>query len=132
VRFLNRIQEFIEMLPNKSDEELVDILSHKDQYEPTALQAVRKELDARCLETNRILQLEKEAESRTEEEERTANLPLQWPLRILMLLASFGILQVIFGEYFRSRGYIRRYKECWKWMAFGWLFWLVISISRMV
>ncbi len=119
---------FDKLWGTKPDEDLVDALAHRDEYEPEAIEAAQRELARRQLDAGRISELgATAARTKVEEGEKAAS-PLRWRWRILMLLLSFGIPQIILGEYYRNNGYTRRLREVWIWMAYGLLFWLMVSL----
>ena len=121
---------FEELWSKKSNEELFYALKHSDDYEQTSIEVIQNEIKKRNLDTEQTLELEASANNLKQTENLKAEQPLQWPLRILMLVLSFGILQLILGEYYRNRGYTRKYREVWRWMLYGILFWLAVSILK--
>ena len=116
----------------KADEQLFHALAHMDHYEPEAIEAIKREIARRHLDKQPVSELEATAAKTKAEETAKAELPLQWPMRILMLLLAFGIAQIIVGEYYRNRGYTRRCREVWRWMVYGLLFWFAIVILRVL
>lgn len=123
---------FDKIWAEKADEQLFHVLAHRDEYEPATIEAVQREIARRNLDTKRVSELEATAAKTKGEEAAKAELHLQWPMRILMLLLSFGIPQIILGEYYRNTGYTRRSREVWRWMGFGLLFWFAIVILRVL
>ncbi len=99
-----------------SDEELYDVLAHPESYVPEALEAARDVLRSRNLIPATAAALEAASSERKVAENASAvvraALPLQWWLRVLMFLLSFGLPQLILAEvYLRPRGYERKAKE---------------------
>ena len=120
--------EFGERLAEKTDRELFDILAHEADYMPGVVERVRREIAERNLSDAASHQFRAEAEESAGEREARAEMPLQWPMRILMFVFSFGLWQLIAGEYYRNRGYARRCRECWIWMGYGLIFWFFMFI----
>jgi hypothetical protein len=129
---MSKINNFDEIWRQKTDEQLFEALAHKDDYDPESIESVRREIAGRNLDSQRITELETQTQKALEDEGTIAQIPLQWPLRILSFLLSFGIYQIIVGEYYRNKGYKRKYQEIWKWMAYGFVFWLEIFVLRKV
>jgi len=120
--------QYDEIWAAKTDEELFQALAHAGDYAPAAIEAVQREIARRHLDVQQISELESAAAKTKAEETAKAELPLRWPMRILMFLLSFGIAQIILMEYYGSRGYTRRSREVWRWMAYGLLFWLALAV----
>jgi hypothetical protein len=74
---IDRIEEFKERLAEKSDDQLIQILGHSDQYETKVVALVRQEVDKRDLGNITSQELEERVQAIHEEEEEIANLPLQ-------------------------------------------------------
>ena len=116
----------------KPDEDLFHALAHQDEYRPEAIEAVQREIARRNLDVQRTSELEATADIAKLEEAEKAELSLQWPLRILMLLFPLGIPQIILGEYYKHNGYTRKSREVWRWMAYGLLFGFVLIVIRIL
>ncbi len=130
---MNRPREYTDVMASKSDDELYDVLSHENDFNPEALEAVRQELAKRKLEPSRISELQLNADERIKNAAAISQMPLQWSLRILMFLFPFGIAQALLAESYRNRGYGRKSKEVWSWMKYGLVFYLaLIIISKLL
>ncbi len=107
--------EFWEELPQKTDAELYDIIAHKGDYLPEALEAAAEELRKRNLPAERLTQLRTAVEEQDAQTEARAQEPLSWPMRILIpftfCLGGLGVLLVWY--YFYSQGYKRKARESW-------------------
>ena len=101
-------------------------------FRSQAIEAVEREIARRNLDSRRISELEVSAAKEKQDENVKAQMPLQLPFRILMLILAFGILQIMVGEYYRNRGYARRSREVWRWMLYGLLFWLAILLLEVL
>jgi hypothetical protein len=111
-----------------TDEELYEMLTHDNNYVPEAIMAAKNELATRSLSPERIAEIQSGLKKEDERNVALASIPLQWPIRILMFIFSFGMLQAIIGEYYRSKGYERKHQECWTWMKYGLFFWVSLAI----
>jgi len=129
---MSKIPNFDEMWRQKTDEQLFDAIAHKNNYVPKSIESLRSEIARRNLDSQRITELESKARDSVENEETIAKIPLQWSLRILMFIFSFGILQLIVAEYYNAKGYKRKSQEIWKWMMYGLGFWFAIFVLRLV
>ncbi|MGA2966543.1 MAG: hypothetical protein ABSD64_10040 [Terriglobales bacterium] len=125
---------FDKIWADKSDEELFHALAHRDEYEKLAIEELEREIAKRNLDNRQIEDLELVASKEKDDDNAKAHIPLQWPFRILLLIAPFplGFSGLFIGAYYGSRGYARRYREVWKWMAFGFIFWLTIFLLRVL
>ena len=116
----------------RSNEDLYEVITHEDNYVPEALQAARNEITARKLSPEIIANLEAKMHQKTEENKTLSNPPLQWSLRIIMFLLSFGAIQAVVGEYYRNKGCERKYRECWLWMKYGLIFWVSLTVIHFI
>jgi len=112
----------------RNNEELYEVITHKDDFVPEAVQAARDEIAARNIPPEIKTNLEAKMHQNILEEKTLSNLPLQWPVRIIMFLLSFGAIQSVIGEYYRNKGYERKYRECWTWMKYGLIFWASLIV----
>ena len=112
--------EFSEVMKEKSDSELLEIVTRlKDDYQPTAVIAAKKEIESRNLSTEQIEQAEleiKEIEVKNLEKE---NEPLGTGQKILFLLFFWGIIPWAMAGTFKTNGYVKKYKDAWKFMKIG-------------
>lgn len=121
-------------LTKATDEELYDILTHPDDYLPEALELVREAIRSRNVDPASATGLVHSAQERRAAEDSVASAradqPLQWPLRLLCFVLSFGVPQLVLSEvYLRPRGYTRRAKECWLCAACGVVFYVAVGIG---
>ena len=106
-------REFWEELPQKTDAELYDILSHEEDYLPEALMAAKEELNKRNVAPERIAELETRAESQKKEENAKAEQRLSLPLRVLIFLFCGGIFGALLAFYYSNHGYTKKANDCW-------------------
>lgn len=121
-------RNFEEKMSKLSDEELYDVLAHENDYVPEAFDVAKKEFQNRNLSPEKLAELESVAEAKKYEEEEKADKPLPWLIRILMFLFPLGIAQILLSEYYRNIRYKRRSRECWTWMGYGIIFYVVLII----
>ena len=98
-------KEFWEKLPEKSDAHLYEMLVHKDDYLPEALEAAREEIQKRNLAPEREQELEAFAQVQKAGEDTKTNEPLSWPVRILICTVCPVIVGAILGSYYQNKGY---------------------------
>lgn len=122
VEVLNLKNKYVTM----SDEELLSVIMYKDDYNvPTVICAKKIILERNSIKDNFevfIGLLKKKEMLQTRK-----NIPLSLPLRVLMFILPFGIPQMFLSEYFKNRGFTKKADECWTWMIYGFLFYLVLS-----
>lgn len=117
-------QSFDKSLSERTDEELYDMLAHGEDYVSEALAAAQVEIERRNLTPSRVKELELHEEVIEAQAARQAQEPLSWPLRLIMALLPFGLIQLVVSEGYRKE-YPRKYRECWSWMWYGVGCWLV-------
>lgn len=88
---------FDEIWAEKTDEQLFDALAHRDQYKQEAIEAIQRQIAKRNLDSQRITEFEAEIANRKEVDSFRAQMPLQWPLRILMLFLSLEFSRLYLG-----------------------------------
>jgi hypothetical protein len=125
---MSQADSYNDKMREMTDEELYEMLYHDKNYVPEAILAAKHELETRNLTPERSAEIEDILKQQDEKNAVLASIPLQWAIRILMLIFSFGIIQAIFGESHRNRGYQRKYRECWTWMKYGLFFWVSLTI----
>lgn len=123
---------FEERMLKFSDEELYNVLANEKDYVPEAIDAAKRELQSRNLSPERKMEIEKITEESANVVEEKTNKPLACWIRILMLLFPIRIPQVIVAESYRILGYKRRVKECWIWMGYGIIFYIVIILLKLM
>jgi len=115
-----------------SDEELLEIIQHSKDYIPEYLRAVDEELKKRNIPVEKIADIKQNISKLDGVAETKAIQPLSWILRILMFLFPFGIIQILLFQYYDSKGYKRKGLECWKWMFYGLIFYVIVVVWKIV
>ncbi len=104
-------QQFWDQLPEKSDKDLYDILSHGQDYLPEALAAVKEELQKRNLPAETVVQIQAAVESQKLADEKRAQEPLGWGMRIIIFAMAVSLFVVVVAFYYESKGYKRKSRE---------------------
>jgi hypothetical protein len=118
--------DFQKQLPEKSDAELYEILAHRDDYLPEALDAARKELGRRNLPPDRVAQLQAEVEAQKSQEEKKAEIGLPWYAKVLIFVGLFPIIW--FAIYYEYKGYKKKARQCWVWAGYSFIFWFIVGV----
>ena len=121
-------KEFWEQLPLKTDAELYDILSHKEDYLPEAFAAAQDELSKRNLAPEKTAQLEAGVESQKASTDAKAQERLGWPMRIFIFIFFAGLLGAVLAVYYDTKGYKRKASDCWITMGVSLGFHLVVGV----
>ena len=126
-------QEFWKELPERTDEQLYDMLANSGDYVSEALEAVREELRKRNLPPERAAQLEATIQQKHAGEQQKADESLSWILRIVMFLLSatmcIGALGLaLLPSYYESKGYTKKARQCWTWFGWGLGIWLTLAV----
>jgi hypothetical protein len=97
---MNLPADFYERLPERSDEDLYEMLAHTEDYLPEALKAACEELRHRNLTPEKAARLEVATQAAATEDQRKADEPLGWLMRILILAGICSSLWVpVYCEY---------------------------------
>ncbi|MGH9444377.1 MAG: hypothetical protein ACRD3O_01345 [Terriglobia bacterium] len=125
-------QEFERTLAENTDEQLHSMLAHARDYIPEALVRIRTEMERRNLSPERVEELDRLSQAIVAEEANVAQKQLAWPSKVIIFLLSFSLIEVavvaVIGEAYRNKGYMRKYEDCWTWMWYGLVFWILSSI----
>jgi len=113
---------FTEVMTKKSDSELLEIVTKlKDDYQPDAVEAAREEIKNRNLSDEKIKQAENEIKEKETKEKDKENEPLEIGQRIMFLIFFWGIIPWIMASTFKNNGYLKKYKDAWRFMKYGFL-----------
>jgi hypothetical protein len=121
--------EFWKQLPERSDADLYDMLSHPDDYQPEALSAATGELQKRNLSPVVAAELACAARAKKGAEEAQADEPLSWPMRLVVFACILTLCGGLpFALFYHIKGYKRKFREVWivYWVALG--IWITFSI----
>jgi hypothetical protein len=127
IEFMTLPTDFWNQLSARSDEELYDMLSHEQDYQPEALVAAREELARRKLAPERVTALEGRAQSEKARELSKAEERLGWPLRIVIFVFCSGLVGAILAVYYDSKGYSKKASDCWITAGASLAFHVVVS-----
>ncbi len=118
-------QDFKNIMASKSDGELLEIITKlKDDYQPAAVEAAQQEFESRNLSSAQLERAEVQIKEKESIEIEKANAPLETGQKILFLLFFWGVLPWSMAGTFKAKGYIKKYKDAWKFMKIGALvFW---------
>ncbi len=112
--------EFSKVMEKKSDGELLEIVTRlKDDYQPEAVIAAKKEIESRNLSTEQVKQAELEINEKDIENLEKANEPLGTGQKILFLLFFWGVIPWAMAGTFKTNGYTKKHKDAWKFMKIG-------------
>jgi hypothetical protein len=125
-------EEFSKRMVQLSDEELLEIIQHSKDYVPECLKAADEELKKRNIQVDKIADIKQNISKLDDVAEAKAIQPLSWILRIMLFLLPFGIIQILVASYYENRGYRRKGSECWKWMFYGLIFYVVVVVWKVV
>jgi hypothetical protein len=123
----------------RTDAQVVAALAHPEEYSEEAVAAAKHQAEARGLggagptgSSQNIpatgATLDSVVAGVREDDAAKAAAPLNWGLRILMMLLPIGIPQLLLATYYESRGYSRRGREAWQWMGYG----LLLLVARVI
>jgi hypothetical protein len=117
-------------MKEKSDGELIELVTKlKDDYQPAAVEAARKEIDERNLSTDQIETAESEIKERENTKLANAEQPLEAWQAILFVVFCWGIIPWAIAGTFKADGYHRKYKDAWKFMKIGLVTFVLIPLA---
>ena len=126
------VDDLMRAMSSKTDEELYDVLhGHPDHYTPDALEIAKQEFNSRNLAAPTLTSLSAAVDG----QKRTEETPLEWPLRILAFFIStvFLFIPVILAHrHYVDSGARRKAREWGRWALFGFLFYFVAFVFRLV
>jgi hypothetical protein len=118
--------DFQKQLGERTDADLYDMLAHRDDYLPEALDAAREEIGRRNLSPDKVVQLQAAVEAQKSQEDKKAELGLPWYVKALIFIGLFPIIW--FAIYYEYRGYKKKARQCWAWAGYSFIFWFVVGI----
>lgn len=112
--------DFTKVMAKRSDSELLEILTKlKDDYQPEAVAAAELEIKNRNLSTEQIESAEKEIKEKEISLTEKENEPLGTGQKILFFIFFWGVIPWGMAGTFKANGYLRKYKDAWKFMKYG-------------
>jgi len=122
-------KDFTEVMNKKSDSELLEIVTKlKDDYQPEAVEAAEEEIKNRNLSEEKIEEAENEIIEKEIKIKDKENEPLETIQRIIFFMFFWGIIPWIMASTFKNNGYLKKYKDAWKFMKYGFLIFVGIII----
>ena len=120
---------YLEVMAKKSDSELLEIVTKlKDDYQPEAVEAAKEEIKNRNLSNENIKEAENEIKEKEIKIKDLENEPLETGQRIMFLIFFWGIIPWIMASTFKNNGYLKKYKDAWRFMKYGFLIFIGIII----
>ena len=124
-------KDFTEVMNKKSDSELLEIVTKlKDDYQPEAVEAAEEEIKNRNLSEEKIEEAENEIIEKEIKIKDKENEPLETIQRIIFFMFFWGIIPWIMASTFKNNGYLKKYKDAWKFMKYGFLIFVGIIIIK--
>ncbi len=126
--------EFWDKLRLRGDAELCAILAHPGDYQPEALEAIRRELEHRNLAPAEDARLQEEAAVQKAAEDRVASGRLGWPVRLAVLAGAVPLflLFAVLVMHYKRTGQKRKVRDCGVWFLAGLLLWPVALFAGYV
>ena len=125
--------KFDDVMKKKSDSELLEIITKlEDDYQPEAVEVARKEFEARGLTQEQLQDAKQEIIIKEEEITNKENEKLETLPRILFFIFFWGIIPWLLASTYKNKGFIRKYKDAWKSMKFGFLAYLVLIVIMLI
>jgi len=120
--------EFDDVMRKRTDADLIRILnSPAGDYQDTAVEAAKRELDNRNLSETQVITAKQEIEQVRKIDEIKANEPLGIGWKIFVAMFP-GIIMLIFAGTFKADGYDRKAKEMRRWTLYGFCFYFSLAI----
>ena len=114
--------DFTEVMIKKSDSELLEIVTKlKDDYQPEAVEAAKEEIKNRNLSDDNIKEAENEIKEKEIKIKDKENEPLETGQRIMFFIFFWGIIPWIMASTFKNNGFLKKYKDAWRFMKYGFL-----------
>lgn len=112
--------DFTEVMEKHSDSELLEIVTKlKNDYQPEAVTAAEIEIKKRNLSTDQVEQAETEIKQKEISITEKENEPLGTGQRIMFFIFFWGIIPWVMAGTFKANGYLRKYKDAWRFMKYG-------------
>jgi hypothetical protein len=112
--------DFTEIMAKRSDSELLEIVTKlKDDYQPEAIIAAELEIKNRNLSTEQLENAEIEIKEKEISLAEKENEPLGTGQKILFFIFFWGVIPWGMAGTFKANGYLKKYKDAWKFMKYG-------------
>ena len=124
--------EFDAVMQKRTDAQLIKILNGPpDDYQPTAIDAAKREFERRNLSEAEITTATEEIEQEQLVDESKANMPLGIFPKIIAFIFP-GILLIMFAGTYKADGYDRKAKEMVKWTLLGVAFYVSLVVLMII
>jgi hypothetical protein len=127
-------KELEQRIAARSDEDLYEMLFvHREDWTLEALAIAEQEWSRRELTVNKLAAVQATGDERKRQRAAIKDEPLSMGPKILFFVFNFafclGIVQLLIADsLYKSNGYERKYRDCFKWMAYGFLCLFVVSL----
>ena len=112
--------DFTEVMVKRSDSELIEIVTKlKDDYQPEAVTAAELEIKKRNLSTDQIEKAQTELKQKEITIAEKENEPLGTGQKIMFFIFFWGVIPWGMAGTFKANGYLKKYKDAWKFMKYG-------------
>ena len=112
--------EFTDVMAKRPDSELLEIVTkRRNDFQPAAIEAAEFEIEKRNLSTEQIETAKKEIEKKESQLAEKENEPLATIQKILFFIFFWGIVPWGMAGTFKANGYLRKHKDAWKIMKYG-------------
>ena len=113
-------RDFSTVMKQKSSSELLEIVTKlKDEYQPEAVEAAQMELDSRDLTNEQQEEAESQIADRTSANLDMQSEPLGAGQKLLFFIFFWGVIPWAMAGTFKNNGYLRKYKDAWRFMGLG-------------
>lgn len=116
----------------RSDDQLYEMLFlHRDDWTPEALEIAEQEWIGRNLDAEKLRNAQAIAAERENNRLALAEEPLSTAQKVTFFIFNYtfclGIVQAVIADIvFKDRGYDRKFRDCFKWMGYGFLSYCLI------
>lgn len=112
--------DFTEIMAKRSDSELLEIVTKlKDDYQPDAVLAAELEIKKRNLSSEQIEIAKNEIKEKEKSLAEKENEPLEAGQKVLFFIFFWGVIPWGMAGTFKAKGYLKKYKDAWKFMKYG-------------
>lgn len=114
--------KFIDAMEKRSDSELLEIVTKlRNDYQPEAVEAAELVIKNRNLSTDQIEQAKQEIKEKEISNAERENESLSVGQKILFFIFFWGVIPWAMAGTFKSNGYLKKYKDAWEFMKYGFL-----------
>jgi hypothetical protein len=118
---------FIEIMSQKSDEQLLKIIARPQDYQPEALEAAQREVSKRNLSSERVEVVKNEIIEEEKLSLAKAAIPLEGTYKTLSFFFP-GIILLMISSALRTNGYEKKASDLVRWTVFGFGFYIALVI----